>query len=288
MRRVALLALSLCCLPGYLSVSLVTVNVPTYKHVGESATLLCDFDLQGRGLYSIRWYKDDVEFYRYVPSSRQPKRVFTDVPGIFVNTAASDERRVSLGSLELNSTGHFQCQVSDEAPTFHTFSDGATMMVVALPKAGPFIFGQDSARNTDGFLSLNCTADKSKPAARLQWLINNHQAQSQFVSRLPTIVDSSGMETATLGLRLPLRSDMFRSGATELTCRATVLVDAPPAGGAVAADGRLQRHEVLSQRRATITVRSGAATPVTSELLLVSLLLAGAVMGASAGQLRAA
>ena len=34
--------------------------------VGESVLLKCDYDLQSEKLYSLKWYKDNHEFYRYL------------------------------------------------------------------------------------------------------------------------------------------------------------------------------------------------------------------------------
>jgi hypothetical protein len=40
--------------------------------VGESSSLRCDYDLEGDSLYSIKWYKDNQEFYRYNPQTGVP------------------------------------------------------------------------------------------------------------------------------------------------------------------------------------------------------------------------
>jgi hypothetical protein len=40
--------------------------------VGESSSLRCDYDLEGDSLYSIKWYKDNQEFYRYNPHTGVP------------------------------------------------------------------------------------------------------------------------------------------------------------------------------------------------------------------------
>ena len=33
--------------------------------VGNEARLSCEFDMEGGTLYSVKWYKDDNEFYRW-------------------------------------------------------------------------------------------------------------------------------------------------------------------------------------------------------------------------------
>lgn len=44
------------------------LSVPESVENGSSVLLTCDFDLQGETLYSVRWYKNYVEFYRFLPS----------------------------------------------------------------------------------------------------------------------------------------------------------------------------------------------------------------------------
>jgi hypothetical protein len=46
--------------------------------------LECHFDMNGEALYSVKWYKDGYEFYRYVPRDHPPAQVF-DLNGIYVN-----------------------------------------------------------------------------------------------------------------------------------------------------------------------------------------------------------
>lgn len=53
---------------------------------GHAATLACDYDLEDAALYSIKWYRGDEEFYRYVPKESPPTRVFA-LPGIHVDVS---------------------------------------------------------------------------------------------------------------------------------------------------------------------------------------------------------
>ena len=52
------------------------VSIPRAKLRGETAVLECHYEL-GRGeLYSVKWYKDNEEFYRYMPKSVPPASSF--------------------------------------------------------------------------------------------------------------------------------------------------------------------------------------------------------------------
>ena len=38
-----------------------------YAEVGADVNLECNYNLLGDNLYSIKWYRDDREFFRYIP-----------------------------------------------------------------------------------------------------------------------------------------------------------------------------------------------------------------------------
>ena len=51
-------------------------------------------------------------------------------PGVRVDKAKSDERKVTLKALTIESTGRYRCEVSTEAPSFATVSSFNDMFVV--------------------------------------------------------------------------------------------------------------------------------------------------------------
>ena len=38
-----------------------------YAEVGQELSLSCAYDLEDDVLYSLKWYRGDTEFYRYLP-----------------------------------------------------------------------------------------------------------------------------------------------------------------------------------------------------------------------------
>jgi hypothetical protein len=60
----------------------VNVSVPRYAEFKNTATLSCYFELDGGRLYSVKWYKDDYEFFSYSPHFKH--KVF-NLPGITVD-----------------------------------------------------------------------------------------------------------------------------------------------------------------------------------------------------------
>jgi len=55
--------------------------VPQHAVLGQNVSLECNFNLDGENLYSVKWYKDGNEFYRYVPQEKPPVLVFLQ-PGV--------------------------------------------------------------------------------------------------------------------------------------------------------------------------------------------------------------
>ena len=41
---------------------------------GHALSLECDYKLEGDILYSLKWYRDDKEFYRYIPRGEDVSR----------------------------------------------------------------------------------------------------------------------------------------------------------------------------------------------------------------------
>ncbi|XP_036340061.1 uncharacterized protein LOC118749371 [Rhagoletis pomonella] len=68
------------------SLRLVEVRIPNYVVKGSSALLECLYDLDGESLYSVKWYKDGNEFYRYVPRDMPPAQTFL-LPGVSVEVS---------------------------------------------------------------------------------------------------------------------------------------------------------------------------------------------------------
>ncbi|GFY57271.1 uncharacterized protein TNIN_466271 [Trichonephila inaurata madagascariensis] len=59
----------------------MSLDVPTAVMQGDSIWLNCTLDLESDDLYSVKWYKDDVEFYRHLPQD-SPSGQKYDIPGI--------------------------------------------------------------------------------------------------------------------------------------------------------------------------------------------------------------
>jgi hypothetical protein len=66
----------------------VQISVPEAVPTGDVARLKCDYDLEKDLLYTIKWYRGDEEFYRFVPKESPPTRVFP-LQGIHVDVSTT-------------------------------------------------------------------------------------------------------------------------------------------------------------------------------------------------------
>lgn len=57
----------------------VRVTIPSAVRKGEKAHLICNYDLEGDTLYSVKWYKGRREFYRYTPKETPSMKIFSQV-----------------------------------------------------------------------------------------------------------------------------------------------------------------------------------------------------------------
>lgn len=122
------------------------VLVPQYRHRGSNASLLCKYDLQpNEELFSLKWYKEDTEFYRHTPpdplsqpppmtSYGQPQFNFQQgpqinaglvqtwpVPGIKIDEEHSRPQHVILKRVTFRSTGTYRCEVTAVKRQRHGF-----------------------------------------------------------------------------------------------------------------------------------------------------------------------
>ncbi|XP_032311132.1 uncharacterized protein LOC6499044 [Drosophila ananassae] len=218
---------------------------------------------EGEALYAIKWYKDNEEFYRYVPKARPPKTSYR-VDGIRVIEELSDASRVLLRGLTLNSTGLYRCEVSAEAPNFSSVQGEGRMDVVFLPRDGPHIRGQQYQYQIGEYLYLNCTSGKSHPASHLQWFVNEQAILDEhYLHKYNDVVHKHGLITSTLGLQLPLEPRHFHDGDMRVKCLASI----SPVLWKGGKESVLQRRPGIIDNREAMLLVKGAAGHSQSSLL---------------------
>ncbi|KAL7640796.1 UNVERIFIED_CONTAM: hypothetical protein RMT77_009071 [Armadillidium vulgare] len=108
------------------------VVVPQYAFLGSTVSITCQYDLRHVQLYSLKWYHNNTEFYRYVPTERKTPINIRPTHKFVLHEISRTERRVilSLSKLTLYASGEYRCEVIAEHPSFRTeaLSDFMTVL----------------------------------------------------------------------------------------------------------------------------------------------------------------
>ncbi|CAG9785541.1 unnamed protein product [Diatraea saccharalis] len=203
------------------SLQLTKLHVPTSVQVGGQAHLSCVWQLGPDDvLYSVKWYKDGEEFFRYVPKNQTPLRKFS-LPGIEVTEADSFGANLTLAVDNIITSGRYRCEVSGEKPFFPTVSKYGDMQVIVLPDHGPVISGLLKRYRIGDKLLINCVSGRSCPATDLTWYINGEPALSDIHS-LEYQKLKGGLTVTKSTLELEVKDVYFKHSRLNVKCLATL------------------------------------------------------------------
>ncbi|CAL7938791.1 unnamed protein product [Xylocopa violacea] len=196
----------------------------------DRVTLRCEYDLEGEALYSVIWYKDGLEFYRFTPESKPPGRDFPIDGVYYVDLNKSDSKQVTLlgraGNRRgiVNLMGSYLCEVSLEGPSFATVYAGANMIVAVPPKELPKLQGLQPSYDIGNVLRVECTSSPSYPPAQLIFIFNGNEVHNSLIKQLPTTMPSEDdiVTSTRIGLTLRLEEYHFPDGILNVTCRSTL------------------------------------------------------------------
>lgn len=208
------------------SLKSVIIYVPEVVKSGDTVTLSCDYDLEQAALYTIKWYRDDVEFYRFVPKESPPSKAFS-VPFINVDISRSGPKAVTLRGVRRELTGYYKCEVSADAPLFHTEIKSAHMLVAELPSENPSIIIDHTKIEMGKQIRADCSAAGSDPAANLTWYINDEEVSedNDYVKLFPLSIQSDhalGLHSSKLHIEITANRSLFSGGLMLLKCEANI------------------------------------------------------------------
>ncbi|CAL4101267.1 unnamed protein product [Meganyctiphanes norvegica] len=246
------------------AISWVKFDVPQFAARGGDATLTCQFHLDGEQLYSVKWYKNDKEFYRYINNEWPAPQQAFHISGALIDLANSDQQRVRLRNVNLSSEGRYKCEVLTEAPHFKTLVKSGVMKVVELPRGLPQVTGSNYEYSPGDLVNVTCTSPLSIPPAILTWFINGQQAPQEYLQNYSNHLSEDGQEASRLGLQFHVHHWHFIDDRLLLTCKAQIL--------------RLYEHEVehlVTLKSSLIPAllggqSSGSSKPVIS-IIIVSI-----------------
>ncbi|GBL82466.1 hypothetical protein AVEN_252596-1 [Araneus ventricosus] len=104
------------------------LGVPGSVSRGDPIWLDCGYDLEGDELYSVKWYKDNVEFYRFLPSDIPSAQMYS-LDGVFLDLLRSNATHAFLYTSDFDTEGTYGCEVSTEIPSFRTIKAGKELRV---------------------------------------------------------------------------------------------------------------------------------------------------------------
>nr|XP_042904813.1 uncharacterized protein LOC122270638 [Parasteatoda tepidariorum] len=156
------------------SLKLRDFSVPPVVMLGDPVWFNCSYDLERDKLYSIKWHKNNVEFYRYLPADNPPGQKY-ELPGIHLELDHSFEGHIYMSRTDINSEGIYRCEVSTEAPFFRTVKGEREMKVYVNPKHPPEIKNVKHQYYNGETVNVTCVSSPSRPAVFLKWWINDQE-----------------------------------------------------------------------------------------------------------------
>ncbi|XP_073816130.1 uncharacterized protein [Musca autumnalis] len=213
----------------------------------QSVTLRCQYSLGGVPLYSVKFYRGQLEFFRYTPGEYPNTKVF-HYPGIKVDESVSNATQVVIRNVNFGLSGNFSCEVTADAPLFSTATAYAQMQVVEFPDKRPQLFTEHTRYEPGDVLRANCSTPPSWPRAELRFTINNMPVSSEETLYIRTV---DNLIASRLSLKLQLQSVHFTAAAPA------------SASGSNAADSSSNSHMINALGPGGTTYVAGSSTGTT-------------------------
>ncbi|KAJ8961278.1 hypothetical protein NQ318_008963, partial [Aromia moschata] len=196
------------------------IHVPEVVQSGDTVTLSCEYDLEQVALYSIKWYWNDVEFYRFVPKESPPFRAFP-MTHVNIDTSRSGPTEVTLKGVRRQLTGDYKCEVSADGPLFHTEIRVAHMIVADLPDGNPVMDIEPAKVELGKRMEARCYSSGSNPAANP----NLVSEDGEEVKLYPLLIDTDealGLQSSTSRIEMTALRSYFIGGIMTIKCEGTI------------------------------------------------------------------
>ncbi|XP_021693658.1 uncharacterized protein LOC5564746 [Aedes aegypti] len=214
---VLLLCVHICdAAPGLRNLALVIK--PPWVRRGQEAQLYCQYEMENAPLYSVKWYRGTLEFYRFSPSENPPGKIFP-FTGIKVDMTVSNATHVTLRNVGFNLSGNFTCEVTADAPSFYTGVATNVLTVVELPHSPPTLWTEHTKYDPGDILRANCSTPPSKPGASITFLLNTMTVETELTVLHPT---NDNLHWASKNLKIQLLPSHYSTGQLILRCLAEV------------------------------------------------------------------
>lgn len=196
------------------------IEVPKAVLKGREVILKSFFDLEGDKLYSVKWYHNSAEFYRYTTTGKDSVKLFP-IRGIHVVEEKSNATQVVLKHATRIISGQFSCEVTEDQPSFFTEMKTSFLEVVDPPINDPIIVGTKSKYKIGDYVKATCSADKSDPAVNLTWHINGRPVEGSLIRKFRKTVEGAYISSYST-LQFGVTEQLFNEGKLKLRCIANI------------------------------------------------------------------
>ncbi|CAL4082660.1 unnamed protein product [Meganyctiphanes norvegica] len=211
---------------GGLQLTRVAAKTPLV--VGDDGWLECEWDVGTDTIYSVKWYQVRLqglqEFYRWTPADeKSPVKLFP-VSGLTVDPASVRGGHVRIHNVGLEAEGTYRCEVSAEAPTFHTQAAVVEVKVIDLPDSAPRMAWHQTGYRVHDLVMVNCSSPRARPPPTLSFYVNDEPVDPLWLLSQASIVEpNTGLETAVLTMRFLLHPRLLSRGqGVRIKCTAEV------------------------------------------------------------------
>ncbi|XP_037796946.1 uncharacterized protein LOC119592188 [Penaeus monodon] len=174
------------------------------------------------GLYSVSWYLNDSEFFRYLPD----RKIYFSQQDVQVDTEKSNATRIVLRELDLTASGTYTCEVTTDEPNFYVFSMSSNMTV----NEEEAVEARITTAATGSSVEFSCEA--SSEDGTMSW-VRERDDQLLSVGNDVFVVDSrfSIEQRRTTGAWRLRLARVTQADAGDYTCYKSESASARPATG---------------------------------------------------------
>ncbi|XP_023321851.1 uncharacterized protein LOC111696475 [Eurytemora carolleeae] len=194
--------------------------LPTVAYPGDTVDLRCNYLVQDETVHSVKWYKDNMEFFRYVPNESPSITVF--VQNGTKTSEISTPTHIVLESVTPASSGSYKCEVSGGPPRYTTAARSTNLRVVELPRTPPQILGGRRAYKQGEKLNITCESGMGSPPPELKFFVQSREVELSS-QKLETFFPIRGQLRGISRQNLGFIVDSTPNSRLEIVCQAKIL-----------------------------------------------------------------
>ncbi|XP_057654304.1 uncharacterized protein LOC130892747 [Diorhabda carinulata] len=196
----------------------IHANVPHFAQAGGNAVLSCNYYIDNLKLYTVKWYKDNKEFFRFTPWRRPQTEIFP-VPGVNINVNSISYSRVILRNVDFKTTGKYECEVKSDAPDFIEIEDSGFLSIL-VPNGEPRILIDNDLVAVGQRVQAVCIVPGSYPPAQIIWILNGNEVKDYSIAKQFNRTDLSIPSASFVNLKVS--KDWFEHSKANLSCAASI------------------------------------------------------------------